>query len=214
MGVGVPAQAQAPAPPSGRSINIADFVDRVIDLQARLSRLEENQIKFFADCRARLDREIQATKAASNKMADVVAEAADRRAAAVGKKIDERYAGKFARMDEALVVIADGCKNMNEAHGLIEAVAKEASRAALQAQTMAAKVDILAETVNQNKKALNARVDEGRAGIKASVDKALADADAAAKVANRATTDVQLVGGRVAKLERLGERLGRAGEGR
>jgi hypothetical protein len=201
-------------PRPGRSINLGEIRDQFGRILNRIESLEKGQVQFFADCRKRLGAEIDALKKTTQEEVGALYVAAEERARVVAAKIDERYAGKFAQVEDALKVLASGCDAMSEAHKLIADASTQSNKAAQQAVTMAAKIDILAGNVDQIKRELGSELDAVQANVKAAADKAVADAAAALKLANQAAKDVQGSNGRLVKVEGVCERLSKAGTGR
>lgn len=204
LGSAVPAPA-----PRGRSINLGEILDQFGGLLRRIEKLEADQAGAIRAVRQQVDGAVERLKRQMDNFVEAAERHAEDRAREVGEKVDARYAGEFARLNQGLETIANACKAMTEAHQLIQAVGNEAAKAARGASTMAAKIDILAKTVDEVRSELGSDIDAVQSQGKAATDKAQADAEAALK----GVKALQNVEGRVATLENWRKNLAQKGTG-
>lgn len=203
-----------PARPQGRSFNLASLLDRMLEHDSKIIKLEDSQVKFFADCRKRLEAEIESLKACVQAAIDSVQDRAEARAREIASKIDERYADKFAKMDEAISVLTSGCAAMSEAHRLVAEAAEQSNAAAKKASVMAAKIDILAGKVDEVRNELGSDIGAVQSMAEAAIKTPRADAAAALKLANQSAKDLQAMNGRLTCMENWRKVQAQKGTGR
>jgi hypothetical protein len=192
--------------PGARVINLGEMLDRVFSLGARLDKLGGDRVKFFADCRQRLDREIEALKKSVRGEIGGIREGADLAAKEIGGKIEERYAEHFRTVKmldenaaEALFLINTQFKDSGDA-------VKTANAASGKALHFAGKLDILLADFAKLKAAVGTQVATVKGELAGRCEEAKAAADLAAKTADSVAKDVPKLNARVAALEEFRNR--------
>lgn len=203
----IPAPAPFPAgAPGARVLNLGDMFSKVFEVTARMGKLEEDRVKFFADCRQRLDREIEALKKSTCGEIDVVRAEADQAAREIGGKIEERYAEHFRTVkmldENAAEALATNNIQLETARRALET----ANAAASKATSFSAKLDILLGDFGKLKAAVGTQVASVKGELAGRCEEAKAAADLAAKTADSLTKDVPKLNARVTALEAFRDR--------
>jgi hypothetical protein len=193
-------------PPGTRSVNLGEMIDRVLDLSARLGKLEDGQVKFFADCRKRLETELLALKLNVSDEVEGLRKNARDLAHNTGAKIDARYAGHFRTVEELDARTTEALLQIGKDHETILGAVEVAARAAGGAKVFATKLDILAGDFTTLKGDVGTRVAGIKAELAKGVEVAKATADEAKKAAGQAAKDVPKLNERVTALEGFRDR--------
>lgn len=201
-----PAGGVQKLPPGARSVNLGEMIDRMLDLSSRLSKLEEGQIKFFADCRKRLETDLLALKLNVRDEVEGLRKEGREVALNVGARVDARYAEHFRTVEELDARTTEALLQIGKDHETILGAVETAARAAGGAKAFAAKLDILLLGFDQHKAAIGERVAGIKAELVKSVEAAKATADEAKRAAGQAVKDVPKLNERVTALEGFRDR--------